>query len=86
MQLDRGDMLRACQDQAGNGATQKMKPMKRLNSALICINLYDGIRRISSSKYHTSLIIALVLTYLFISIPVIEMAWDFRDMCNSVAL
>ena len=55
-------------------------------SILICINLYDGIRRISRSKYHISLTVGLVLLYLFISIRVIEMAWDFRDMSNSIAL
>jgi hypothetical protein len=55
-------------------------------SILICFNLYDGIRRISRSKYHISLTIGLVLTYLFLSVRVIEMAWDFRDMSNSVML
>ena len=53
---------------------------------LIFFNLYDGIRRISRSKYHISLTIGLVVLYLFISMRVIEMAWDFRDMTNSVAL
>ena len=53
---------------------------------LICVNLYDGIRRISSSKYHISLTIGLVLTYLFLSVRVIEMAWDFRDMSNNMIL
>ena len=55
-------------------------------SILICFNLYDGIRRISRSKYHISLTIGLVLTYLFLSVRVIEMAWDFRDMSNNMIL
>ena len=50
--------------------------------ALICLNLYDGIRRISKSRYHVLLITLLVLAYLFISIRVIEMAWDFRDLAG----
>ena len=57
-----------------------------LASVLIFFNLYDGIRRISRSKYHLSLIIGLVSLYLFLSVRVIEMAWDFRDMPNGVAL
>ena len=55
-------------------------------SILICFNLYDGIRRISKSKYHISLTIGLVVLYLFISVRVVEMAWDFRDMSNSMIL
>ena len=51
-----------------------------LATILIGINLYDGIRRISKSKYHASLTVLLVLLYLFMSARVIEMAWDFRDM------
>ena len=47
---------------------------------LICINLYDGIRRIYRSKNHALLIAALVVLYLFISARVVEMAWDFRDL------
>ena len=55
-------------------------------SVLIFFNLYDGIRRISRSKYHFSLTIGLVLLYLFLSVRVIEMAWDFRDMPGGIAL
>jgi hypothetical protein len=47
---------------------------------LICLNLYDGIRRISKSRYHIALIITLVFLYLFMSARVVEMAWDFRDL------
>ena len=50
---------------------------------LICFNLYDGIRRISRSKGHSILIVLLVLLYLFMSVRVIEMAWDFRDLPGS---
>ena len=51
---------------------------------LICINLYDGIRRISRSKYHVSFTVALVLLYLVLSVRVVEMAWDFRDLSDSL--
>jgi hypothetical protein len=51
---------------------------------LICINLYDGIRRISRSKYHVSFTVALVLLYLLLSVRVVEMAWDFRDLSDSL--
>jgi hypothetical protein len=50
---------------------------------LICFNLYDGIRRISRSKYHISLTFGLVLMYLFLSVRVVEMAWNFRDLSNN---
>ena len=53
---------------------------------LICINLYDGIRRISRSKYHSALTIALILLYLFMSVRVVELAWDFRDLAESATL
>lgn len=57
-----------------------------LAAVLISLNLYDGIRRISSSKYHISLTLGLVLLYLFLSVRVVEMAWDFRDLSNTVSL
>ena len=53
---------------------------------LICFNLYDGIRRISKSKYSTSLTIGLVLIYLFLSVRVVEMAWTFRDISSNGGL
>ena len=53
---------------------------------LICINLYDGIRRISRSKYHIALTITLILLYLFMSVRVVELAWDFRDLAESATL
>ena len=55
-------------------------------AVLILLNLYDGIRRISSSKYHISLTLGLVLLYLFLSVRVVEMTWDFRDLSNNLAL
>jgi hypothetical protein len=55
-------------------------------AVLISLNLYDGIRRISNSKYHLSLTLGLVVLYLFLSVRVVEMAWDFRDLSNTVAL
>jgi hypothetical protein len=53
---------------------------------LILVNLYDGIRRISRSKYHVVLIAALLLVYFFLSIRVVEMAWNFRDLGNGSGL
>jgi len=52
---------------------------------LICLNLYDGIRRISMSKYHVSLTVLLVLVYLFLSARIVEMAWDFRDLAETTS-
>jgi len=49
-----------------------------ISCMLIILNLYDGIRRLSKSEYHLILIISLVTLYLFISVRVIEMAWNFR--------
>jgi len=49
-----------------------------LSFILICFNLYDGIRKISGSKYHVILTILLISIYIFLSIRVIEMSWDFR--------
>ena len=57
-----------------------------LAAMLISLNLYDGIRRISKEKYHFVFTIALVLLYLFLSVRVIEMAWDFRDLAETARL
>jgi hypothetical protein len=53
---------------------------------LICFNLYDGIRRISRSKYHSVLTVTLIILYLFFSVRVVEMAWDFRDIAGNIRL
>jgi hypothetical protein len=45
---------------------------------LIAFNFYDGIRKLSRTRYHLFFIICLAAMYLFISIRVIEMAWQFR--------
>jgi hypothetical protein len=57
-----------------------------LAAILISLNLYEGIRRISKSKYHFVFTIALVLLYLFLSVRVIEMAWDYRDLAETATL
>ena len=57
-----------------------------LAAMLISLNLYDGIRRISKSRYHIVFTIALILLYLFLSVRVIEMAWDFRDLAETARL
>jgi hypothetical protein len=51
---------------------------------LLGINLYDGIRRISRTEHHVSLTLVLVLLYLFLSVRVVEMAWDFRDLSDTL--
>ena len=53
---------------------------------LICFNLYDGIRRISRSKYHALLIAVLIALYLFFSVRVVEMAWNFRDLGPGISM
>lgn len=45
---------------------------------LMMLNVYDGIRKISNSKYHVVLSIGLVMLYLYLTVRVIEMAWNFR--------
>jgi len=45
---------------------------------LIALNLYDGIRKISKTKYHLVSTVVLIIMYLFLSIRVVQMTWDFR--------
>lgn len=45
---------------------------------LICLNLYDGIRKISKHKYHLLLTLGLIIIYVYISLRVIELALHFR--------
>jgi len=49
-----------------------------ISCLLIALNLYDGIRKISRTKYHVIFTIILIVLYLFLSIRVVEMAWNFR--------
>ena len=49
-----------------------------LSILLFFLNLNDGIKKISKSKHHLSLTILLVIIYIFLSVRVIEMAWQFR--------
>ena len=51
-----------------------------LSVLLISLNLYDGIRKLSKFKYHLILEITLIVLYIFLSIRVTEMAWNFRSM------
>ena len=46
---------------------------------LIALNLYDGVRKLSNLKHHYLISIVLVAIYIFLSVRVIEMAWDYRD-------
>ena len=45
---------------------------------LIFVNLYDGIRKISKSKYHLILSIGLIILYIFLSMRIVTMAWNYR--------
>lgn len=45
---------------------------------LIAFNLYDGIRKLSRTRYHLTFTISLITLYIFMSIRVIEMTWHFR--------
>lgn len=49
-----------------------------LGCLLLGLNLYDGIRKLSQLEYHLALTWTLILLYVFISIRVVEMAWNFR--------
>jgi len=49
-----------------------------LSCILFSLNLYDGIREISKSQYHTIYTIGLVLIYVAMSVVVIELASSFR--------
>ncbi|KPK55331.1 MAG: hypothetical protein AMS22_04700 [Thiotrichales bacterium SG8_50] len=51
-----------------------------LSCVLFCLNLYDGIRRISKYKYHLLLTIGLIAMYVVMSLRVIELAWGFRSL------
>lgn len=45
---------------------------------LILINTYDGIRNISKTKMSLLVTAPLIIIYLFFTLKIIEMAWDFR--------
>ena len=45
---------------------------------LIALNLYDGIRKLSRSRYHYVFTICLIILYIFLSLRVVEMAWNYR--------
>ena len=47
---------------------------------LTLINLYDGIRQLTKVKYHAVLIAVLIGLYLYFSIRVVEMTWNFREI------
>ncbi len=49
-----------------------------LSVSLFLINLNDGVNKISKSKHHVLLTILLITLYIFLSVRVIEMAWQFR--------
>ena len=49
-----------------------------LSCILYCLNLYDGIREISKSRYHTIFTVGLIMVYIAMSVVVIELASSFR--------
>ena len=49
-----------------------------LSIILFCLNLYDGIREIAKSHYHSIFIVGLVMVYVAMSVVVIELASSFR--------
>lgn len=49
-----------------------------LSCILICINLLDGIRKISRYKYHLLYTVILIILYVWMSLRVIELALQFR--------
>lgn len=45
---------------------------------LFVINTYDGVRAIHKTKFHSVISVLLIFLYLFFSIKLMEMGWDFR--------
>ena len=45
---------------------------------LIALNLYDGIRKLSRSRYHFAFTVCLIILYIILSLRVVEMAWNYR--------
>ncbi len=45
---------------------------------LMIINTFDGVRVINKAKFHILISISLVFLYLFLTIKIMEMGWDFR--------
>lgn len=50
-----------------------------LSCILISLNLYDGIRKISTYKYHLIFTVMLIILYFVASIRVVELALHFRS-------
>lgn len=46
--------------------------------SLVAINIYDGIRIICNAKMHILFTIPVIFIYLFLTLKILEMAWDFR--------
>ena len=46
---------------------------------LILLNLYDGIYRLSKYKRHFLLNISLFVIYLFVTLRIFEIIWNFRS-------
>jgi hypothetical protein len=46
---------------------------------LIFINIYDGFYKLSKFKHHFLLNILLLVIYLFVSLRVFEIIWNFRS-------
>ena len=46
---------------------------------LILLNLYDGIYKLSKYKYHVLLDFLLLAIYLFVTVRIFEIIWNFRS-------
>ena len=46
---------------------------------LILLNLYDGIYKLSKYKHHFLLNILLLVIYLFVTVRIFEILWNFRS-------
>ena len=46
---------------------------------LILLNLYDGIYKLSKYKHHLLLNILLLAIYLFVTLRIFEIIWNFRS-------
>lgn len=49
-----------------------------LATFLALLNFYDGLYKFSKYKYHSALNIFLILSYIMVSIRIIEITWGYR--------
>lgn len=49
-----------------------------ISCVLFCLNLLDGVRKISYYKFSRIVHLGLIILYAIMSIRIIELAWNFR--------